>query len=280
MLDGIAHEHDRLAEFLARHRRLLVLTGAGVSTASGIPDYRDDRGQWKLRKPIQYQDFTRNPLARQRYWARSALGWPRFRAAAPGQAHRALAELERRGRVATLITQNVDGLHQRAGSERVIDLHGLLDRVICLDCGAVRSRETIQSWLLAKNPELRYVSACPAPDGDAQLEALDFASITVPDCELCGGILKPDVVFFGESVPAVRVEHSFAAVEQADAMLVVGSSLMVYSGFRFVRRASELNLPVVAVNRGVTRADHLLAMKLERECGEMLASAVTALSAG
>jgi NAD-dependent SIR2 family protein deacetylase len=266
-----------LRDFVVQHPRLLVLTGAGVSTASGIPDYRDERGEWKLARPLQFQDFRRSALVRQRYWARSLIGWPRFKLAAPSRAHRALATMEQRGHIADLITQNVDGLHQSAGSRHVIDLHGRLDRVICLDCGQRSPRQALQSWLLDNNPQLADVDARPAPDGDAMIDNLDFASVRVPDCEQCGGLLKPDVVFFGENVPASRVEQGFDAVQGADAMLVVGSSLMVYSGFRFVKRAYELGKPVAAINRGITRADDLLALRIVADCNDALDSIATRL---
>jgi NAD-dependent SIR2 family protein deacetylase len=278
MFDGLSNALPdvvaELADFVLRRKRLLVLTGAGISTASGIPDYRDDNGEWKQASPIQYQDFLRTPLAQQRYWARSAIGWPRFSTAQPSRAHHALCVLQDAGHVYSIITQNVDGLHQRAGSQRVIDLHGRLDQVMCLDCGRITPREALQVWLIEHNPQLQQARASAAPDGDARLENLDFASIRIPLCEQCNGRLKPNVVFFGENVPAERVAHSFNAVENADALLVVGSSLMVYSGYRFVKRAHELGIPVAAINRGVTRADDLLDLKFALDCDSAL-SAVT-----
>ena len=272
MFDGGSGAIDELADFVLAHPRLLVLTGAGISTASGIPDYRDEQGRWKQASPIQYRDFVHSPLARQRYWARSAIGWPRFRTALPGPAHHALAALQHQGHVSDLVTQNVDGLHQRAGSEGVIDLHGRLDRIVCLDCGERSLRQSLQTWLLEHNPQLAAAEASPAPDGDALLEDIDFTAIKTPVCPQCAGLLKPDVVFFGENVPAARVARSFEAVEKADAMLVVGSSLMVYSGFRFARRAHERSIPIIAINRGVTRADELLSRKLEMDCGQVLST--------
>jgi NAD-dependent SIR2 family protein deacetylase len=264
-----------LHRFVHEHKRLLVLTGAGVSTASGIPDYRDESGAWKSSQPISYQDFVRTEHARQRYWARSAAGWSRFASATPGKAHIAIAQLENSGKVLLLITQNVDRLHQRAGSQRVTDLHGSLHRVVCLDCHRIVSRAEIQVFLLRNNPYLENITSVPAPDGDAKLEQIDYANIVTPHCEKCAGILKPDVVFFGENVPADRVKSCFDAIDKADAMLVVGSSLMVYSGYRFVCRAHEKGIPIVSINRGVTRADKLLSMKIEQDCGE----ALTALTA-
>lgn len=267
------HNHfDTLADFIDRHRRLFVLTGAGISTASGIPDYRDENGDWKHQQPMQYRDFVGSQRARQRYWARSFVGWQRFERARPNPAHEALARLERQGRVLATVTQNVDGLQQRAGSRSVIELHGSLARVECLDCAAVTSRESLQRRLLDGNPLLAQQAASARPDGDAALESFDYAEVHVPACKDCGGRLKPGVVFFGEAVPRARIEACFAALEEAGAVLVVGSSLMVYSGFRFVRAAAERGLPIAAVNRGKTRADDLLAFKLEADCAAALAA--------
>ena len=262
-----------LAEFLAAHRRVAVLTGAGCSTDSGIPDYRDANGEWKHAPPMTYQQFVGSVVARQRYWARSAVGWRRIAEASPNRAHLALASLEASGVVQGLITQNVDGLHARAGSRRVIDLHGRLDTVQCLGCGGLTRRETFQARLLDANPQLAGVTAAAfAPDGDARLADVDYASVTVPPCAACGGMLKPHVVFFGEGVPPQRVEEAFAVLDDADALLVVGSSLMVYSGYRFAQAAARAGKPIAAVNIGRTRADDLLSLKVERPCGEALAA--------
>ncbi len=267
-----------LFEFVKRHPRLFILTGAGVSTASGIPDYRDNTGEWKHQKPVDYRDFVREHSHRQRYWARSAIGWPRIDNAEPNATHLALARLEQIGCVTVTVTQNVDGLHQRAGSSRVIDLHGKLDRVVCLGCGTYSPRYDAQKYLLTRNPQLAELSARLAPDGDVQLDGIEFSQIEIPRCADCGGILKPDVVFFGESVPGARVKKSLDALSRADAVLVVGSSLMVYSGYRFVIKAREKNLPVVAINRGLTRADDVLSLKIERDCGEVLAELLARIS--
>jgi len=262
---------EALRGFLDRHRRPLVLTGAGISTGSGIPDYRDLDGGWKRAQPVTFQAFTGEAATRRRYWARSLLGWPRFAQARANAAHHALAALERAGRIEALVTQNVDGLHQQAGSGQVIDLHGRLDRVVCLDCGAGRSRKEFQHELLARNPGWELHAAGIAPDGDADLEGVDFSAFDIPDCAACGGMLKPDVVFYGESVPRARVETALAHLRRSDALLVVGSSLMVYSGFRFARVAVESGIPVAALNRGRTRADDLLALKVEADCVPVLA---------
>ena len=259
-----------LTDFIVRHERLFVLTGAGVSTASGIPDYRDETGEWKHQKPMEYRDFVTSHRARQRYWARSFIGWQRFQQARPNPAHFALARLEQQGRLLCTVTQNVDGLHQRAGSQRVTELHGSLASVECLGCDAVISRATQQQQLLAANPVLAHLSAQLAPDGDAVLGDYDETEIQVPGCRNCGGSLKPAVVFFGETVPAARVESCFEALRQADAMLVVGSSLMVYSGFRFARAAAQAGLPIAAINRGKTRADELLELKFQTDCATAL----------
>lgn len=261
----------RLEDFVAAHRRLFVLTGAGCSTASGIPDYRDEQGAWKRTPPVTYQAFVGEVATRQRYWARSLLGWPRVAAARPNAAHRALAALEQQGRCELLLTQNVDGLHQAAGSTSVIDLHGRLDGVVCLGCGSATSRAHLQLRLQQANPGWASLEAAAAPDGDADLEGRDFSLFQVPACERCEGLLKPDVVFFGENVPRARVDRAMAHLGRADAMLVVGSSLMVYSGLRFVHAAIRLDLPVAAVGLGRTRADDVLRFRVAAPCGEALA---------
>jgi NAD-dependent SIR2 family protein deacetylase len=265
---------EQLADFIATHPRLFVLTGAGCSTASGIPDYRDLEGGWKRRPPVTLQAFTGDAMTRRRYWARSLVGWRRFGRAMPNGTHASLASLEADGRVEVLLTQNVDGLHQAAGSRNVIDLHGRLDTVRCLACEARTPREAFQRELEALNPDWLAVDALDAPDGDADLEGLDFASFRVPDCAACGGMLKPDVVFFGENVPRDRVERAGAHLANADAMLVVGSSLMVFSGYRFAREAARLGKPIAAVNLGRTRADDLLALKIELDSATALAAAI------
>jgi len=255
---------------LLEGRRVMVLSGAGISTGSGIPDYRDAKGAWKRPQPVTLQAFTGSPAVRQRYWARSLLGWPRFAQARPNPAHLALAALEDAGRVGPILTQNVDGLHQRAGSRTVIDLHGRLDRVLCLDCGRAGTRADLQQELLRANPGWDAHLAGIAPDGDADLEGVDFGAFRVPACRQCGGMLKPDVVFFGESVPRARVEQASAALQASDALLVVGSSLMVWSGFRFARMAAEAGIPLAILNRGRTRADELATLKLEADCVAVL----------
>ena len=269
-----------LTEFIATHERIFVLTGAGVSTASGIPDYRDDSGDWKHQRPMEYREFVERHEARQRYWSRSFIGWQRFRHARPNQAHLALARLEQLDRLTCTVTQNVDGLHQRAGSREVTELHGSLASVACLTCGAVIERAAMQQQLLERNPLLADLSARSAPDGDAYLDDFDEGEIDVPGCTSCGGIMKPQVVFFGENVPAARVQHCFNALENADAVLVVGSSLMVYSGFRFVRAAQRADIPIAAINLGRTRADELLTLKIRMDCATALNSVLINIDSG
>jgi NAD-dependent SIR2 family protein deacetylase len=264
-------EWSSLEDFVERHRRLFVLTGAGCSTSSGIPDYRDAEGRWKRQQPVTYQAFMGEEATRRRYWARSLLGWRRIRQARPNGAHRALAQLEATGGIELLLTQNVDRLHQAAGAIRVIDLHGRIDLVRCMGCERRESRDEVQDELSRLNTGWLGLDATDAPDGDADLEGADFSSFAVPSCRRCGGVLKPDVVFFGESVPRDRVDAARRHLEQADAMLIVGSSLMVYSGYRFVQWAASAGKPAAAVNLGRTRADGLIALKVEQGCEAALA---------
>jgi NAD-dependent SIR2 family protein deacetylase len=253
--------------------RVTVLTGAGVSTASGIPDYRGPDTRPRSRPPIQHREFVDDPSMRARYWARSVLGWPRFRAFAPNAAHLALAELARRGAVQHLITQNVDGLHQLAGSAEVLELHGSLAAVRCLRCEARLHRDALQDQLLALNPGALTWSHRLLPDGDADLPDAALEGFVVPDCP-CGGLLKPDVVFFGDNVPLERLERALRWSDEADTLLVAGSSLTVYSGFRFVLRAKERGQKVVLINRGPTRGDALADAKVEADVGTALAALV------
>jgi NAD-dependent SIR2 family protein deacetylase len=218
-----------------------------------------------------FQAFMGDLQTRRRYWARSLVGWRRFGHAQPNDAHRALARLEQQGHIELLVTQNVDGLHQLAGSPHVIDLHGRLNQVRCMDCERRSDREELQRRLLELNPSWDRLDAQDAPDGDADLEGLDFSGFEIPACRQCGGILKPDVVFFGESVPGQRVTAALEALERAAAVLVVGSSLMVYSGYRFAHAASKAGKPIAAVNLGRTRADPLLALKVNQPCVAALA---------
>ncbi|UJB20986.1 MULTISPECIES: NAD-dependent protein deacetylase [Lysobacter] len=263
-----------LYDWLRPHRRVFVLTGAGISTDSGIPHYRDESGAWQRKPPIDLRAFVGDARARSRYWARSFVGWPSFSGARPNAGHDALARWQQREPDHALVTQNVDGLHARAGSLEVVDLHGCLDEVICLDCGARQAREALQQELAQRNPDWVGLDAAALPDGDADLQGLDFDRFHTPVCAQCGGMVKPDVVFFGENVPRARVAAAQQSLAEADAMLVVGSSLMVYSGFRFARAAREAGLPLALLNRGVTRADEIATLKLQADCGATLQAAL------
>ena len=266
--------HDDALDLLAG--RLAVLTGAGVSTDSGIPDYRGPRpiGAPPTRMPMTYQEFVASPANQQRYWARAHVGWSRMGSAQPNAGHQALARLEALGRVELLVTQNVDGLHERAGSQALVALHGRVAEVVCLDCRSVTGRAAVQARMAATNPgwASRHADATVRPDGDVELEAT--RGFVVPVCERCRGRLKPHVVFYGENVPKDRVLRATEAVDAADALLVLGSSLTVMSGFRFVRQAARADKPVVIVNRGTTRGDELASHKLETGCSEFLTGLV------
>ena len=262
---------------LCRGRRLVALTGAGCSTESGIPDYRGEGTRARARNPIRFDTYVRDPVARARYWARATIGWPRFSSFPPNPVHASLAELEHRGALDCLITQNVDHLHQAAGSSAVIELHGALAEVRCLDCGEIEQREALHQRLLALNPGWleRSASVELAPDGDAELEPA--SRFVIADCLACGGVLKPDVVFFGEQVPIARVERAYAAVEAAECLVVFGSSLAVFSGLRFVRRAAKQGTPIAIVTVGKTRGDDLASLKLEARLGDIVPRLVDAL---
>jgi len=268
-----------LADALSARAPVAVITGAGVSTGSGIPDYRDHNGVWKRGSPMQLKEFTESPSGRQRYWARSLVGWRTVETARPNAAHRSIAALESAGLVGALITQNVDGLHQAAGSREVLDLHGRLDQVECLDCGRVIPRRHHQHQLESANPGWvdAATTAYHTPDGDAELTGVDYRDFVVPGCEACGGMLKPAVVFFGETVPATRVEQAFAAVERCGALWIVGSSLMVWSGYRFVRAAAAAGTPVYVLGLGVTRGDAEAQGRVTQDCAAGLAAIQSAL---
>jgi NAD-dependent SIR2 family protein deacetylase len=274
-------EIGALIRFVDRHPRLFVLTGAGVSTESGIPGYRDTDGRWMRSAPMRIEEFLRTTRGYRRYWFRSMSGWPQLARARPNAAHHALAKLEALGRISELVTQNVDGLHQRAGSMHVIELHGNVHRALCVECGSVQSRASVQERLVRENAlSPASASASLRPDGDAEAADAndDFDRFVAPACDVCNGMLKPDVVFFGEGVPHPRVAAARDALACADALLVVGSSLMVYSGYRFCIWAAEMGKPVAAINLGRTRADALLAMKMEHPCGDALTALVDELT--
>jgi NAD-dependent deacetylase sirtuin 4 len=274
----VVTKFEEIAELL-RGRRVAVLSGAGISTDSGIPDYRGPGTRARTRSPVQFRQFIDSPSHRQRYWARSAVGWPKFRATRPNPAHRALVELESDGAILGLITQNVDGLHHQAGSKRVVELHGALAEVRCLGCATMLPRDTFQQRLLKANPGWDSETAPSAPDGDADLEDPRIAAFAVPSCEACDGVLKPNVVFFGESVPGDVVAAAWALYEECEVLLVVGSSLTVYSGYRFVRRATQDGKPTVLINIGESRGDEEATIRWSAPLGETLPQLASALLA-
>lgn len=270
---GVFQNHGvQLANFLTDYPNVLILTGAGISTDSGIPDYRDQHGVWKRKQPVQHQAFMSSTETRKRYWARSQIGWPVMQNAQPNAAHYQIALLETMGVTSTIVTQNVDRLHQKAGSDLAIDLHGRADEVICMHCGYRESRALMHQRCAELNPAFCALSADAAPDGDADLDT-DFSDFCVPVCPKCAGILKPDVVFFGDNVPRDRVRHVFEALNDSRALLVIGSSLMVYSGFRFCREAHRQNKPLAILTRGVTRADDITSLKLDAPIASTLVQA-------
>ncbi len=255
---------------LLKNHRTLVLSGAGLSTESGIPDYRSPERLAKPRTPMRYQEFANSASARQRYWARSFRGWQNVGRAEPNAGHKSLARLEHAGVVGGVLTQNVDGLHQRAGSRMVLELHGNLRVVRCLGCGSLEPRRNLQTRMSDLNPQVSSFWNDVAPDGDAEVPQELISGFCVPACQGCGGVLKPDVVFFGENVPRQRLERAWGMLEKAEALLVVGSSLTVFSGYRFVERAAKEGKPVAIVNLGPTRGDALAALKVDGRLGEVL----------
>jgi NAD-dependent SIR2 family protein deacetylase len=279
MPTAIETELDALAGLLVSARDVLVLTGAGVSTDSGIPDYRGPDGTRRV-TPVQYQDFVRSAAARRRYWARAFVGWQRFATVEPNAGHRAIAHLQSVGALGALITQNVDGLHQAAGSGDVVELHGDLRAVVCLACGARSRRAALDERMRSLNPDFHPDGRELRPDGDVDLDDADVARFAIPRCLRCGSdLLKPDVVFFGESVPKPRVTRCCALTDTADALLVLGSSLRVYSGYRFVRRAAERGIPIAIVTRGPSRGDADATVRLDAALGEVLPALAERLAA-
>lgn len=260
---------DELAGLVA-DGDVVVLSGAGISTESGIPDYRGPTGAARPANPMTYQTFTRDPVARRRYWARSHLGWRHIARARPNEGHLAVARLQRLGALRGIITQNVDGLHAAAGATDVVELHGSLDRVVCLECGTHTARGELDRRLREANPDWRAQVTAINPDGDVELPDEQLDGFRIVACTTCGGMLKPDVVYFGETVPAPRVAHCFDLVEEAGALLVLGSSLTVMSGYRFVLRAAKLGIPVAIVNAGVTRGDAKADLRLDAPLGAVL----------
>lgn len=261
---------DALSRWLSG-QPFVVLTGAGISTPSGIPDYRDSEGVRRGKAPMMFQEFIGNPDSRRRYWARAMLGWPRIRQARANIAHQTLADLQARHLINGVITQNVDALHDQAGSTGVIELHGSLHRVLCLDCRQRSDRQAVQEVMEAQNPYLAGVDAIQAPDGDTLLDSAFETQFQLPHCPHCNGErLKPDVVFFGENVAPETAAKAISAVEQAAGLLVIGSSLMAYSAFRLCRAMVDQGKPVIAINLGKTRADELLTLKIEASCEALL----------
>jgi NAD-dependent SIR2 family protein deacetylase len=270
MPTATATDVDALADLLGGARDVLVLTGAGMSTDSGIPDYRGPDGSRRV-TPVLYQDFVRSVAARRRYWARASVGWRRFAMVEPNAGHRAIARLQNAGALGAVITQNVDGLHQAAGTGDVVELHGTLSTVICLACGVRTTRDLVDARIRALNPDFRPDGRELRPDGDVELDEAELERFVVPRCASCDAdLLKPDVVFFGESVPKERVADCYALTDAADVLLVLGSSLRVFSGYRFVRRAAERGIPVAIVTRGPTRGDPEAAVRIDAPLGEVL----------
>ena len=272
--EDVAEGGARLRELLlaSMPEGVVVLSGAGISTESGIPDYRGETGRARPATPMTYQAFTASAEARHRYWARSYLGWRHIARARPNAGHQAVAALEARGLVTNVVTQNVDGLHSAAGSSDVLELHGALRQVVCLRCGDVSPREGLQDRLAEANPSVRPGALPLKPDGDVDLE--EVRGFVVVDCVVCGGVLKPDVVFFGETVPRGRVNHAFAMVDRAGCLLVLGSSLAVMSGYRFVLHAARTGTTVAIVNQGPTRGDAVASVRVEASLGEVLPALV------
>ena len=249
-----------------------VISGAGISVASGLPVYRDSKGNWVHSKPVEGPLFRADEKIRQRYWCRSFFGWPSFSRAKPNQAHEDIAKLEQHGLIETVITQNVDGLHQRAGSTGAIALHGNLAEVICLSCGLISARDVLQNRLAEKNPHHTQLEIKPAPDGDALIDDEHIESFKVVSCDSCDGVLKPNVVFFGDNVPKERVQLCKDNLLQSKLLLCVGTSLMVYSGYRFCKAAQSAGIPVAIINDGITRADDMAVARIGGNCTEVLAA--------
>jgi NAD-dependent SIR2 family protein deacetylase len=270
---------DRLCALL-RGKAVVALTGAGLSTESGIPDYRSPAALARVRRPIHGPEFVRSEAVRRRYWARSALGWERMRRAEPNLGHRALASLERCGVVTHVITQNVDRLHRKGGSRNVTELHGALAEVRCLACGVLEDRDALQERILALNPGWTSHDGPTAPDGDADLPPDRIERFVVPACTRCGGVLKPAVVFFGDNVPRAVVDEAFGAADAAEVLLVIGSSLAVFSGYRFLRRAVERGTLVAIVNRGPVRGEEHASLKIEESTGATLGALAQVFSDG
>ena len=280
--------HKELVSFLRNNKNTIVLTGAGASTDSGVPDYRGPNGIYRSRpdyRPIMYQEFMSSSIARKRYWARSFLGWPKLQNAHPNKCHFALSELEQQGVVSSIITQNVDGLHQAAGSQNVLELHGSLENVICQSCNTKHDRAQLQTIMGRLNPSLLQfdntkgsgdVASSMNPDGDSDVQ-FDYSKIEVPYCQKCSSILKPDVVFFGENMKDCVRDESFRRIHEASALLVIGSSLAVFSAFRLVRAAHNLQIPIAILNLGSTRGDSWSDIRIDANCSSVLDKVLTSM---
>jgi NAD-dependent SIR2 family protein deacetylase len=271
-------ELQQLKDFLKDKRHLVVLSGAGISVGSGIPTYRDKEGNWKRSDPIQHQDFMSRNSARQRYWLRSYAGWTAVASAVPSPSHHVIAELERRKIVAMVVTQNVDRLHQQAGSRNVIDLHGRLDEVVCMNCHKIISRHALQPKLKLLNPFFSRQGEM-APDGDAEVPDDSVSSVAVPTCEDCDGILKPNVVFFGDNVEKTIVQQVYSGIDDSDGLLIVGTSLKVFSGYRFCRYAAKHGKPIASINPGLSRGDDLIQTIIRRDSDDVLTPVLKSIPA-
>lgn len=270
---------DQLIAELKTKRNIWILTGAGLSAASGIPTYRDHKGEWQAGNPIQHNDFINQHESRQSYWARSMVGYKINQRAEPNAAHHAITQLQKLGKTSQIVTQNVDGLHRIAGTQNVVDLHGRIHEVICLDCGSIISRDAYQPRLVTTNTNLDEYASKILPDGDAQIDDFELSTINIPACESCGGTLMPNVVFFGGTVPKQRVDRAFETLSNSDCCLVVGSSLTVFSGFRFPRFAHQNGIPLYAINQGDMRGGELFDLIVsEDSCEVILPKIVDAIS--
>jgi len=267
---NLSNKLEPFISALQNKSKIWILTGAGISAPSGIPTYRDDKGEWKSANPIQHNDFINHESYRQRYWARSMVGWKLTGKAKPNATHHAITALQNTGKVSQIVTQNVDGLHNIAGTKDVIDLHGRLSEIKCLDCDEISKRAHFQSKLIKNNPELDQYKATIMPDGDANVEDFDMSTISIPTCTNCSGVLMPNVVFFGGLVPKPRVEKAFSTLAESDCILVIGSSLKVFSGFRFPRWAGQNNLPMYAVNQGEMRGQELFDCIVDEPCEDIM----------
>ncbi|CAG5117934.1 unnamed protein product [Candidula unifasciata] len=271
--DVSTHELQKLQDFINSHNKLFVLTGAGISTESGIPDYRSEGvGLYatSTNRPVIYADFLKNPSVRQRYWARNFVGWPKFSATQPNRSHYILSDWERKGRIHWLVTQNVDALHYKAGSQNVTELHGSGHRVHCLSCSFQVSRNEVQAMIHELNPGWSVEAVSIGPDGDVDIRADLIKDFQVPKCPSCGGDVKPEITFFGDNVPKSMVHLVLGKMFESDAVLVVGSSLEVYSGYRFISRASSHGMKIAIVNIGPTRGHKHADVKISGRCGDVL----------